>query len=200
MDFFLPLSHQGSPFKLLYLGKYSLLAEPDNILLLYFHFISFPKVYLTTLRKTVLIYPHCLKSCIVLICPLSFCVFVIFSDVCDCISFCFLEEGPLWALVAQLVKNPPAMRETWVQSLGWEDPLEKGPTPVFWPGAFHGLYSPRGRKELDTTEWLSLSLSLLYFPDLPSFYFSFSVEMKEPPLLSWISVTFWSDMCWFLCI
>ena len=32
-----------------------------------------------------------------------------------------------WAsLVAQIVKNPPAMRETWVQSLGWEDPLEKG--------------------------------------------------------------------------
>ena len=33
----------------------------------------------------------------------------------------------MWAsLVAQMVKNPPAMRETWVQSLGWEDPLEKG--------------------------------------------------------------------------
>ena len=32
-----------------------------------------------------------------------------------------------WAsLVAQLIKNPPAMRETWIQSLGWEDPLEKG--------------------------------------------------------------------------
>ena len=32
-----------------------------------------------------------------------------------------------WAsLVAQLVKNLPAMRETWLQSLGWEDPLEKG--------------------------------------------------------------------------
>ena len=30
------------------------------------------------------------------------------------------------SLVAQLVKNPPAMRETWVQSLDWEDPLEKG--------------------------------------------------------------------------
>ena len=28
--------------------------------------------------------------------------------------------------MAQLVKNPPAIRETWVQSLGWEDPLEKG--------------------------------------------------------------------------
>ena len=43
------------------------------------------------------------------------------------------EEGigyPLqysWAsLVAQLVKNPPAMQDSWVQSLGWEDPLEKG--------------------------------------------------------------------------
>ena len=30
------------------------------------------------------------------------------------------------SLVAQTVKNPPAMWETWVQSLGWEDPLEKG--------------------------------------------------------------------------
>ena len=30
------------------------------------------------------------------------------------------------SLVAQLVKKPPAMRETWVQSLGWEDPLQKG--------------------------------------------------------------------------
>ena len=33
----------------------------------------------------------------------------------------------IWAsLVAQLVRNLPAMRETWVGSLGWEDPLEKG--------------------------------------------------------------------------
>ena len=32
-----------------------------------------------------------------------------------------------WAsLVTQTVKNPPAMQETWVQSLGWEDPLEEG--------------------------------------------------------------------------
>ena len=29
------------------------------------------------------------------------------------------------SLIAQLVKNPPAIQETWVQSLGWEDPLEK---------------------------------------------------------------------------
>ena len=36
-------------------------------------------------------------------------------------------KTPIWAsLVAQLVKNLPVMQETWVQSLGWEDPLEKG--------------------------------------------------------------------------
>ena len=67
-----------------------------------------------------------------------------------------------WAsLVAQLVKNPPAMQETWVQSLSWEDPLEKErlPIPVLWPGEFHGLYSPWGCRELDTTEWLSLTHS-----------------------------------------
>ena len=36
---------------------------------------------------------------------------------------------------------------------------ERLPPPVFWPGEFHGLYSPWGGKELDTTEWVSLSLS-----------------------------------------
>ena len=37
-----------------------------------------------------------------------------------------------WAyLVAQLVKNPPAMQETWVRSLGWEDSLEKGKATHF---------------------------------------------------------------------
>ena len=61
-----------------------------------------------------------------------------------------------WAsLVAQLVKNPPAIRDTWVQSLGWEEPLEKGKAThsiLFWPGEFYGLYGPWGHKELDTTE------------------------------------------------
>ena len=59
-----------------------------------------------------------------------------------------------WAsLVAQLVKNPPAMQETWVRSLGWEDPLEKGVTThssilawrIPWT-VFHGV------AESDTTE------------------------------------------------
>ena len=37
-------------------------------------------------------------------------------------------RGGRASLAAKLVKNPPAMRETWIQSLGWEDPLEKGKT------------------------------------------------------------------------
>ena len=57
------------------------------------------------------------------------------------------------------------MQKTWVQSLSWEDPLEEGmqPTPVFWPGEFHGQmslvdYSPWGRKESDKTEQLTLNV------------------------------------------
>ena len=61
--------------------------------------------------------------------------------------------------VAQLIKNMPAMWDTWVRFLGWEDPLEKErlPTPIFWPGEFHELHSPWGRKGSDMTEQLSLS-------------------------------------------
>ena len=60
--------------------------------------------------------------------------------------------------VVQLIESTHAMRETWVRSLGWDDPLEEGlPTSVFWPGEFHGLYSPWGHKQSDTTEGHSLS-------------------------------------------
>ena len=65
------------------------------------------------------------------------------------------------SLVAQRLKCLPAMQETWVRSLGQEDPLEKEMTTQssFLPGESHGQrrlvgYSPRGRKELDTTERL----------------------------------------------
>ena len=53
------------------------------------------------------------------------------------------------------------MQETQVQSLGWEDPRRREwlPAPEFWPGEFHGLYSPWGHKGSDTTEQLSLSTS-----------------------------------------
>jgi len=40
-----------------------------------------------------------------------------------------------------MVKNPPAMQKTWVQSMGWEDPLDFIPTPVFLPGESHGQRS-----------------------------------------------------------
>ena len=57
------------------------------------------------------------------------------------------------------VKNLPAVWETWVRSLGQEDPLEKGKSThssvLAW--RIHGLYNPWGHKELDMTEWLSLS-------------------------------------------
>ena len=65
-----------------------------------------------------------------------------------------------WAsLVAQLVKNPPAVQETWVQNpwvgkIHWR--REQLPTPVFWPGEFRGLCSRWGHKEWDTTKQLSL--------------------------------------------
>ena len=114
------------------------------------------------------------------------------------------------SLIAQLVKNPPAMQETPDRFLGQKDPLEKDrlptpvfldfpcdsagkesacnagnlgldpwvgkipwrrerlPTPVFWPGEFRGLYSPWGRKELETTERLSLSQVVLVVKNPPA--------------------------------
>ena len=89
----------------------------------------------------------------------------------------------LWAsLVAQTVKNLPAMQETWVQSPGLEDALEKEmlPTPVFlprksmnredWWATVHGI------TELDTTEWLTLSLH---------FQKSFKNQLIPESLLIW---------------
>ena len=57
------------------------------------------------------------------------------------------------SLVAQMVKNLPAVWETWVQSLGWEDPLEKGKATHSSILAWRNTW---GRTELDTTERLSL--------------------------------------------
>ena len=62
--------------------------------------------------------------------------------------------------MAQLVKNLPAMLETWVWSLIGKIPWkrERLPILVFWPGESHELYSPWSHRGLDTTEWLSLFL------------------------------------------
>ena len=78
----------------------------------------------------------------------------------------------LWALfityaslVAQTVKNWPAMQEIQVQFLGWESPLEKEwqPISVFLTGKSHGQrslagYNPWVHKKSDMTEWLTLYL------------------------------------------
>ena len=67
-----------------------------------------------------------------------------------------LQTSPNWAsLVTQLVKDPPAMWETWVWSLGWEDPLEKG---MATRSRFLAWRIPWSHKESDTKEQLSLSL------------------------------------------
>ena len=55
--------------------------------------------------------------------------------------------------MAQLVKNPPAMRDSRVGKIPWR--RERLPTPVFWPEEVHGLYF-HGVAESDMTEWLSL--------------------------------------------
>ena len=66
----------------------------------------------------------------------------------------------LWiSLVAQMVKNPSAMKKTWIRSLGWEDPLEEGMAThstlawrIPWTEEPGGLHSPWGCKELDMAE------------------------------------------------
>ena len=70
-----------------------------------------------------------------------------------------------WAsLVAQLVKNLPAMGETWVQSLGWEDLLEKGKATHSSVLAWR---IPWGCKELDMTERLTHTLWNNMAQDIP---------------------------------
>ena len=76
------------------------------------------------------------------------------------ITIWFVNCTPIWAaLVAQLVKDLPQCgrpgSDPWVGKIPWR--RERLPTPVFWPGELHGLYSPWGYKESDTTERLTHS-------------------------------------------
>ena len=88
-------------------------------------------------------------------------------------SWCILQSGYAFYILllkvwsgpgGSVVKNPPAMRETWVWTLGQEDPWRRKwqPTPVFLSGISHGWrslvgYSPWGCKELDMPEQLTLN-------------------------------------------
>ena len=75
---------------------------------------------------------------------------------------CFLfhfgrQEAQSKKMVTQLVKNLPAMWNIWVQSLGWEDSLEKGTSTLSSSlKNSMGLYGPWGCKESEATERLSL--------------------------------------------
>ena len=83
-----------------------------------------------------------------------------------------------WAsLVAQLVKNLPAMWETWVRSLGWEDPLEKGQATHSSILAWRVPWTvyPWGCKESDTTEAYSVVCSACERA------FQVSQMIKNPP-------------------
>ena len=55
-----------------------------------------------------------------------------------------IQQSDSVIVMAQMVKNPPAMQETWIQSLGVEDPLEEEPIPVFLPGESRGQRSLAG--------------------------------------------------------
>ena len=77
-------------------------------------------------------------------------------------------QCPWASLVAQLVKislqhGRPGF-DPWVGKVPWR--RGKLPTPVFWPGEFHGLYSPWGHKKLDRTKRLSLSSFLVIWARL----------------------------------
>ena len=70
--------------------------------------------------------------------------------------------------LCSMVKNPPAMQETWVQFLGWEDPLEKGMAThsnilawrILWteePGGLQSMGSQRVRQDWAADNFTSLS-------------------------------------------
>ena len=86
------------------------------------------------------------------------------------------------SLLVQRLKCLPAMRGTWVRSLGQEDPLEKWqPTPVFLPEESHGRrslvgYHQRGCKESDMTDRLHFtSLHFTYYFLYFCFFFSWLI-------------------------
>ena len=98
----------------------------------------------------------------------------------------------------------PAMWETWVQSLGWEDLLEKGrlPTPTFWPGKFHALYSPWSRRvRCDWATFTSLDMGYLRKMSqdwLQEFWPNYKVAIYEDgEILVWIGFLWmWIKFLW----
>ena len=98
----------------------------------------------------------------------------------------------LWAsLVAQMVKNLPAMRETWVRSLGWEDPLEKGTATFQYSGLENsmdrGAWRATVRGVTKSQTWLSIPSLLCTFKPLPSCFSKYFSPTRISSLLSLIN-------------
>ena len=81
---------------------------------------------------------------------------------------CDVGEDSCMLPLCSMVKNPPAMQETWVQFLGWEDPLEKGMAThsnilawrILWteePGGLQSMGSQRVRQDWAADNFTSLS-------------------------------------------
>ena len=109
-----------------------------------------------------------------------------------------------WASpVAQLVKKihlqcrRPGFNP-WVGKIPWR--REQLPTPVFWLGEFHGLYSSWGRKESDMTEWLSLSIWFKYGASLQKTKGSFETTTRNNGTISFIYTAsiMWQTICCIL--
>ena len=74
------------------------------------------------------------------------------------ISKTFINRLSLWLRICLQCRRPGF--NPWVGKIPWR--REQLPTPVFWPGEFHGLYSPWDSRESDTTERLSLFSQVKY--------------------------------------
>ena len=118
-----------------------------------------------------------------------FCLMKSSVNTCSVFFFSFISVIMLFSSRIHLVSfiiwiflgNPGF--DPWVGKIPWR--REQLPTPVFWPGEFHGLYSPRGRKESDMTEQVSLSFCFCII-----FLISFSVLSSSFGCLAIFKINF----------
>ena len=91
--------------------------------------------------------------------------------------------------------------DPWVRKIPWR--RERLPIPVFWPGEFHGLHSPWGHKESDTSKQLSLSLfyrlvCFLFVLSVPLSFFWFNeVLLKSLFFTAFLSTLLYVSVLWF---
>ena len=101
--------------------------------------------------------PLCVCVCVcVCACRIIWLQRKIWKHIHEFLNLAYLEHGlPLWLgwWRIPLQFGRPGF-DPWVGKIPWR--RERLPTPVFWPGEIHGLYSPCGCKESDMTEWLLL--------------------------------------------